>query len=107
MIAVVISGAAALSLLCVVAWMVLGGDADEREPEGVQIIAPSESSESDAIGSPSATALVEVQSEAKPPEQITVYITGEVADPGVYTVAKGERLDVVLLSQVGPLKTLT
>ena len=76
--------------------MVFGGDADGRGPDGVQIIAPDESSESDAGGLPSVTPSVEARSEVTPPQQITVYITGEVVSPGVYTVAKGERLDAVL-----------
>ena len=95
LIAVVISGAVALSLLCVAAWMVLGGD-PEREPDGIQIIAPAEPSERDVAGSTPATPSVDAESEEKPPEQITVYLTGAVVDPGVYTVSKGERLDAVL-----------
>ena len=85
-----------MSLLFVAAWMVFGSDANEREPGGVQIIAPAESSEPDAVGSPPVTPSVEAQSEVVPPPQITVYITGEVVNPGVYTIAKGERLDAVL-----------
>ena len=96
LIAAVISGAVALSLLCVAAWMVLGNASHEREPDGIQIIAPAQSSEPDVVGSTSATPSVEAQSAVKLPEQITVYITGEVVDPGVYTVSEGERLDAVL-----------
>lgn len=96
LIAIGISGAVALSLLFVAAWMVFGSDANGREPDGMQIIAPAESSAPDAVGSPSVTPLVEGQSEVMPPRQITVYITGEVVNPGVYTIAEGERLDAVL-----------
>ena len=85
-----------MSLLFVAAWMVFSGDANGREPDGIQIIAPAESSEPDAAGSPSATPTVEAQAEVMPPQQITVYITGEVVNPGVYTITKGERLDAVL-----------
>ena len=90
LIAVGISGAVALSLLFVAAWMVFAGGSSEQEPDGVQIIAPAEISEPGAITPapmPSPTAL---------PEEITVYITGEVVNPGVYSVARGERLDAVL-----------
>ncbi len=96
LIAIGISGAVALSLLFVAAWMVFSSDANGREPDGIQIIAPAESSEPDAVGSPSVTPSVEAQSEVMPPERIAVYITGEVVNPGVYTIAKGERLDAVL-----------
>ena len=96
LIAIGISTAVALSLLFVAAWMVFSSDTDGREPDGVQIIAPAESSEPDAVGSPSITPSVEAQSEAMPPQQITVYITGAVVNPGVYTIAKGERLDAAL-----------
>jgi len=83
-------------LLFVAAWMVFGSDANGREPDGVQIIAPAESSEPDAVGSPSVASSVEAQSEVMSPQQITVYITGEVINPGVYTITEGERLDAVL-----------
>lgn len=76
--------------------MVFGSDANGREPDGVQIIAPAESSEPDAVGSPSVASSVEAQSEVMSPQQITVYITGEVINPGVYTITEGERLDAVL-----------
>ena len=95
LIAVGISGAVAVSLLLVAAWMVFG-DANGREPDGIQIIAPAEGSEPDAVGSPSVTSSVEAQAEVTPPQPITVYITGEVVNPGVYTMAEGERLDTVL-----------
>ena len=96
LIAIGISAAVALSLLFVAAWMVFSGDAKGREPGGIQIIAPAESAEPDAVGSPSVTPSVAARSEAMPPQQITVYITGEVVNPGVYTIAEGERLDAVV-----------
>ena len=95
LIAVGISGAVAVSLLLVAAWMVFG-DANGREPDGIQIIAPAEGSEPDAVGSPSFTPPVETQTEVMPPQPITVYITGEVVNPGVYTIAEGERLNAAL-----------
>ena len=96
LIAVVISGAVALSLLCVAAWMVLGGENDERAADGIQIIAPVQTNEPNVGETSSDPTSVISQQEVKPPEQITVYITGEVVDPGVYTISKGERLDAVL-----------
>ncbi len=96
LIAVGMSGAVALSLLCVAAWMVFSGNSDQREPDGVQIIAPSEYSGLSVDGSPAASTPVPPPGETAPPKQIAVYITGEVVNPGVYTVANGERLDGVL-----------
>lgn len=96
LIAVGISGAVALSLLFVAAWMVFAGGASEQEPDGVRIIAPAETSESGAVGSPGAAAPALTPSPTVLPEEITVYITGEVVNPGVYTITKGERLDAAL-----------
>ncbi|MDE2786991.1 MAG: ComEA family DNA-binding protein [Chloroflexota bacterium] len=96
LIAVGISGAVALSLLFVAAWMVFAGGAAEPEPDGVRIIAPAETSEPSTVGSPGAAASALTPSPTVLPEEIAVYITGEVVNPGVYTVAKGERLDAAL-----------
>ena len=96
LIAVGISGAVAFSLLFVAAWMVFAGGSSEQEPDGVQIIAPAEISEPGAVGSPGAITPAPMPSPTALPDEITVYITGEVANPGVYSVARGERLDAVL-----------
>lgn len=96
LIAVVISGALALSLLCVAAWMVLGGGNDGGDLDGLQIIAPAETPEPDVAESSLDPTSIQAQPEVELPEQITVYITGEVVDPGVYTITNGERLDTVL-----------
>ncbi len=96
LIAVGISGAVALPLLFVAAWMVFAGGAGEPEPDGVQIIAPAETSEPGAVGPPGAITQAPTPSPTALPEEITVYITGEVVNPGVYSVARGERLDAVL-----------
>ena len=105
LIAVGISGALALSLLFVAAWMVFAGGAGEQEPAGVQIIAPAETSEPGAVGSPGAAASTLTPSPTAVPEEITVYITGEVVNPGVYSVARGERLDAVLQLAGGPTES--
>ena len=102
LLAIGISGAVAFSLLCVAAWMVFSGDNKEREPDGIQIIAPAETPEPVVARTPSASTDVVHQSEVTPPQQITVYITGEVVEPGVYTIAEGERLDTVLALAGGP-----
>ena len=105
LIAVGISGALALSLLFVAAWMVFAGGAGEQEPDGVQIIAPPETTEPGAVGSPEAEAAALTPSPTALPEEITVYITGEVVNPGVYSVARGERLDAVLRLAGGPTES--
>jgi competence protein ComEA len=102
LIAIGISGAVAVLLLSLAAWMMFGVGADEPEPEGVQIIAPADSSETATIGSPAITTSTPAPLEATSPAQIAVYITGEVLNPGVYTVADGERLDAVLQLAGGP-----
>ncbi len=102
LIAVGISLAVAVSLLLLAAWMILGGGADTSEPDGIKIIAPADSSDSSTIGSPASTATTLAPPEPTTPAQIAVYITGEVVNPGVYTVADGERLDAVLQLAGGP-----
>jgi competence protein ComEA len=96
LIAVGISGAAALSLLFVAAWMVFAGGASEQKPDGVQLIAPAETSEPGAVGAPGAITQAPMSSPTALPEEITVYITGEVVNPGVYSVARGDRVNAVL-----------
>lgn len=102
LVAIGISGAVAFSLMCLAAWMVFSGEPDEREPDGIQIIAPPETSDTVVAGSLSTSTDVANQSEVAPPQQITVYITGEVVEPGVYTVTEGERLAAVLALAGGP-----
>ncbi|MCY4556927.1 MAG: ComEA family DNA-binding protein [Chloroflexi bacterium] len=102
LIAIGMSGAVALSLLCVAAWMIFNGGTDVDEPDGIQIIVPEASAEADTTGSPKANTSAPAPSPAAPPEQITVYVTGEVIRPGVYTVDQGERLDAVLRLAGGP-----
>ena len=107
LIAAGVSGAVALTLLFVAAWMVFAGGATEPEPDGVQIIAPAEAAEPGAVGSPAGGAAA---SALMPPptalsEEIAVYITGEVVNPGVYSVARGERLDAVLQLAGGPTES--
>lgn len=105
LIAVGISGALAMSLLFVAAWMVFAGGTGEQEPAGVQIIAPAETSEPGAVVSPGAAAAGLTPSPTALPEEITVYITGEVVNPGVYSVAQGGRLDAVLRLAGGPTES--
>ena len=102
LIAIGISGAAALLLLCVAAWLIFSGPADVDEPDGIQIIAPEASAEPDNTVFPINDTSAPAPSPAAPPERIAVYITGEVVRPGVYTVEKGERLDAVLRLAGGP-----
>lgn len=102
LIAVGVSCAAAVLLLSLAAWMILGDDADTPEPDGIQIIAPDNKSGSDVIESPVTTASAPAQIEATTAAQIAVYITGEVVSPGVYTVANGARLDAAMQLAGGP-----
>lgn len=101
-IAVAMSGVVAALLLCVAAWMVFSGGSEGREPDGVQIIAPAENTDSGVAGSPATRVSAPSPAVTAPPHQIAVYVTGQVVNPGVYTVADGERLDTVLQLAGGP-----
>lgn len=91
-----------MSLLFVAAWMVFAGGANKSEPDGVQIIAPERTPAPEVAVSPAPTTSTEPLPDLTHPQQIAVYITGEVINPGVYTVADGERLDTVLQLAGGP-----
>ena len=91
-----------MSLLCVAAWIVFAGGTNNSNPDGVQIIAPAATPALDVVVTPAATMPVEPASEVSHSQQITVYITGEVINAGVYTVSDGERLDQVLQLAGGP-----
>ena len=101
-IAIATSGVVAACLLCVAAWMVFSGGSEGREPDGVQIIAPAESADSEVEGSPAITVSAPFPTVTAPPQQIAVYVTGQVVNPGVYPVADGDRLDTVLQLAGGP-----
>ena len=107
-IAIGASCTVAVLLLALAGWMMLRTDAAVTQPEGIQIIAPGKTSVSGEEEAPESNKDLAVTNttptpiEAAVPDQITVYVTGEVVSPGVYTVAHGDRLDTVLHLAGGP-----
>ena len=99
-LATVLSAVAAMLILGVAVWLVFGNGAGNPQVDAdVQIIPPAGESAADGdAGTPGPT--VDAQPvEVAVPVDMVVYITGEVVNPGVYTVAVGERLaDVVDLA---------
>ena len=90
--ATVVSATAAAAILGVALWMVAGnGGGDHGSDAGVQIILPA-----DAAGTVDAAGGVGEDTAGggvtPSPAKITVYVTGEVVDPGVYEVDEGRRL---------------
>lgn len=96
------SFAAALLLLALAGWMMLRGGTPTSQPEGIQIIAPESAAELETGDVPPATSTAAAPVDDTAPDRITVYITGEVVNPGVYTVTPGDRLDTVLQLAGGP-----
>ena len=99
-LATVLSAVAAMLILGVVVWLVFGNGAGGPQVDAdVQIIPPAGESAADGdAGTPGPT--VDAQAvEVAVPVNMVVYITGEVVNPGVYTVLAGQRLaDVVDLA---------
>ena len=99
---------AAAAVLGVVAWMLLGnGVGDGRGGDRVRIIVPAASLvPSDAAGTVDGDGDAgsdrsdERTISASP--KITVYVTGEVVNPGVYQVGEGQRLSHVMELAGGP-----
>ncbi len=105
-LATVLSAVAAMLILGVVGWLVFGNGAGNPQVDAdVQIIPPA--GESAAVESPGPTdSAVDAQPvEVAVPVDLVVYITGEVVNPGVYTVVAGQRLADVVDLAGGPSKS--
>ena len=100
-LATAISGLAAVAILSLAAWMLLGSDDQPGQVDGaVRIIPPAAAA---AIAEPAdAVAVSRSADAAAAPAEIAVYLTGEVVNPGVYVAAPGQRLDAVLKLAGGP-----
>ena len=90
-------------ILGVVVWLALGSRASNpQDGADVQIIPPvGESTPDGETGTPGPTVLAQPVEVAVPVNTV-VYITGEVVNPGVYTVLAGQRLANVLDLAGGP-----
>ena len=93
-LATLVSVLAAVAVLGVAAWMLMGSnDGGPQADADVRIISPGDVS---GVADASASSL---PAATPAPAQIAVYLTGEVVNPGVYQVPAGQRLiDVVNLA---------
>lgn len=95
-LATLVSALAAVAVLGVAAWMLTGNSGDSPDTAAdVQIIPPVDAANANTSGG--ADAPVGARHDETPvPVVIAVYVTGEVVNPGVYTVSAGERLTNVV-----------
>ena len=122
LLALAVSSLAAIALLVVAGWMLLGGS-DQPTASAVQIIPPpatddgpkDDGAETAAGGpnvdgsaarsapdAPAAGSSASASSPADPPGDIAVYLTGAVVEPGVYAMRPGQRLADALELAGGP-----
>ena len=99
-LAVAVSGVAAVALLSLAAWLLLGNDSGSRAP-AVQIIA-SPSGATPAPRPATTATPAGKAADASVPAEIVVYVTGEVVNPGVYRLTAGQRLDAAIALAGGP-----
>ena len=120
LLALAVSSLAAIALLAVAGWMLLGGS-DQPTASAVQIIpppaaddGPKDDGAETAAGGPNVDGAVarsatdgpaaasSASSPADPPGDIAVYLTGAVVKPGVYAMQPGQRLADALELAGGP-----
>ena len=95
---------AAVVVLGVAAWMLVGNDDAPNGSADVRIIPPANAATgggSNGADAPVAAGPVETPT----PVNIAVYVTGEVVNPGVYTVTAGQRLTDVVNLAGGPTES--
>ncbi len=99
-LATAISGLAAVAILALAAWMLLGTDGQSGPADAVRIIPPAAAS---SVAEPADAIPASRPDDATPAQaEIAVYLTGEVVKPGVYVTTPGQRLDAVLQLAGGP-----
>ncbi len=95
-LATLASALAAVAVLGVAAWMLTGNSGDSPDAAAdVQIIPPVDAANANTSGGADA-AVAARHDETPAPVAIAVYVTGEVVNPGVYTVSAGVRLTNVV-----------
>ena len=107
LLATAISALAAVAILSLAAWMLLGNSGPPQPADDAVRIIPSTAGA--ATGSAPAPAAPDSQSAAPPapgptapPAKIVVHLTGAVINPGVYETAPNQRLNDVLQMAGGP-----
>ena len=90
-------------ILGVAAWMLLGDRGANPQDQGpVTIIPPAHETPANDSVEPSGLTVDTQSAEIAVAADLVVYITGEVVNPGVYTVASGQRLADVVEMAGGP-----
>ena len=102
-LATAISGLAAVAILSLAAWLIFGSNGEvgldaEHAADGAVHIIPPVAASSAVVAEPTAADSLP----AAPPDEIAVYLTGEVVHPGVYVTTSDQRLDAVLQMAGGP-----
>lgn len=100
MLAIVVSAVGAAAIIGLGGWLIFGsGGGDPVAGADVVIIPPAEASVADDAAVTTGASGSVHPAEPPAPVEIVVYVTGEVANPGVYSVGDGDRLaDVVALA---------
>ncbi len=101
-LALAISCSVAVALLAVAAWMLLDRGNSHPADSAVQIIPPTEITANAGPQTHDPSASTAPPEQVSLPQEIAVYITGAVVNPGVYTATTEQRLDTVLALAGGP-----
>ena len=102
-LAAILSAVAAMLILGASAWVLLGnGNGNPQSDGDVQIIPPADEADSAEHANTADSAVTGQPVSTAEPAAIVVYLTGEVVDPGVYTVEPGQRLASVVDMAGGP-----
>ena len=102
-LATLVSAVAAVMILGVAAWMLMGNSAGGPQADAdVRIISPAPASAASGSDSPTEPAQGARPDDTPTAPDIAVYVTGEVVNPGVYAVPAGQRLTDVLNLAGGP-----
>ena len=105
-LATVFSAVAAMLILGVAVWLVFGNRSGNPQVDAdVQIIPPAGESAAVESSGPSDPTVAAHVVEVAVPVDMVVYVTGEVVNPGVYTVLAGQRLADVVDLAGGPTQS--
>ncbi len=104
LLAIAVASLLALSLLAAAVWLAVR--AGDNPADALQIIPPqsdlSDTANTAGQTSTAPAAIAVPDAPPAPPSRIAVYVTGAVANPGVYALDAGQRLDDLLALAGGP-----